>query len=162
MNETKSGLIASGFSLIPYAAVAATYSYFVGGGGARQFWIAMGVLIALRTFFSAIEGLGRILAWRLFYKRRVVDHFVALFKANEFPPKQYYDDDFSNYRARLVSDHERKADDVRAAQDLESLLLMQENRGILEGMRFNAAVELAFEEYMSTMPKAGKSRYGPH
>ena len=161
MNEMKAGWIAFGFAMIPYLAVAWAYSFFTEGRW-PAFWTAFGFLSAARIFFSIIETLGGVLAWRLFYRKQAVENYVQLFRANQFPPKEYYDDDFGNYSARLTTGHSQKPDAIKACQDLESILLMTERSGILRGMRIHAAVETAFERYMSTLPKSDKSRWGPH
>jgi hypothetical protein len=161
MNETKSGLVTFGFAMIPYMAMAWGYSYFT-DGGQPAFWRALGFLIVVRLFFSIIETLGRILAWRLFYRKQAVEHFVQMFRKRELPAKEYYDDDFGNYCARLINSGLQKVDHARNAQEIQTFLWMHEKRGILEGMRMHAAVEAAFEQYMKTLPKSAKSRFAPH
>jgi len=149
MNDTKNGLIAFAFSIVPYAAAAWSYTYFT-GGHSREFWIAMGILLAARLFFFIIETFGGVLAWRLLYKRRMVEQILAVFRANKFPPNQRVGRSVSNYLSRILEDYEPKPDYVGAAKDLESLALLYENEGILPGMRFNVALEAAFKIYEST------------
>jgi hypothetical protein len=155
-DEIKANLIVSCISAAPYAAVAWGYSYFT-KGDASDFWQVLGILILVRAFFGVIEFFGSILTWRLYLKDKVVQHFVGLFKANNMPPKHFYDDDFGNYRARLMK--VRQPDPARFCQEMEDLLLQSERRGIVYGMRIDAAAETAFEKYQATQPKAEKSRF---
>jgi hypothetical protein len=120
MNETKSGLIVFTFAIIPYVAVAWGYAHFAGDGSRREFWIALGVLLAVRLFFSVIETLGGVLAWRLYHKKRMVTAIVQVLRANKFPPKQRETDSFSAYLARIVRDYEPKPDFLRAGQGIRS------------------------------------------
>jgi hypothetical protein len=65
MNEQISTFIVFGISLIPYAALSWGYSAFTDGGW-PGFWRGFGVLIAVRAFFSLVEGIGGIPVWRLY------------------------------------------------------------------------------------------------
>jgi hypothetical protein len=90
----------------------------------------------------------------------MVAHIVSTFRTNQFPAKQYFDDDFGNYSARLlVEQQSRKPTVVQHLENLQTLLQIHEDRGILDGMRMQSVVDTAFEQYMSTMPKAAKSRF---
>jgi hypothetical protein len=83
-------------------------------------------------------------------RRRVaVGYWLKFFQENKFPPKEYALDDFSNYRARLMSLCRRPTDVAFLATEIESLLLSYEQRGILVGMRMNAAIEEAFRRYQA-------------
>jgi hypothetical protein len=161
MNETVLPWIGFGLAMVPYVAVAWGYTYFT-NGRQPEFWQALGILLAIRLFFSIIESIGQFLAWRIFVRRHTVAQLVGLLRSSKFPPKRYFDDDFSNYCARLLADQPSKSepDYIRHAQEIQTLLLTQEQRGIVAGMRMHAAMETAFEQYMATMPKAAKSRFG--
>ncbi len=158
MNDAKAPLIGFGFAMIPYMAVAWAYSYFA-EGGQPEFWRALGVLLAVRFFFSIIESVGGFLAWRFFVRRQMIAHLGSVFRANQFPGKQYFDDDFGNYCARLLDNQPRKPNFVQHIEDIQTFLLNHEKRGILNGMRMHTVVDTAFEQYMATMPKAAKSRF---
>jgi hypothetical protein len=41
--------------------------------------------MGVRLFFSVIEGLGKILLWRLYGRKFMVGTALNLFKANEYP-----------------------------------------------------------------------------
>lgn len=152
MTESQTKFAVLALSVIPYAAVAWGYEWFV-GGGRRDFWMAMGVLIAVSAFISVIEGIGGIIVWRVIGKKRMVDDFVRVFRANEFPAPEVETDDLSNYLARLIGDTKLKPDCIRVAYEFEALGLAAENRGILAGMRFHAAAEQAFKQYTPTAPR---------
>jgi hypothetical protein len=152
MNEVKAQLIGFGFAMIPYMAVAWGYSYLT-EGGQPIFWRALGVLLAVRLFFAIIESIGSFLAWRFFVRRQMIAHLVGVFRANEFPAKQYSDDDFGNYCARLLVDQPRKPSYMQHAQDIQTFLLIHEKRGILDGLRMHTVVDTAFQQYMATVPK---------
>jgi len=122
MNEAKAVLIGFGFAMIPYIAVAWGYSYFT-EGGQPTFWRALGVLFVVRLFFEVIESIGRFLAWRFFVRREMVARMLGVFQKHEFPAKQYFDDDFSNYCARLLGGQQRGPNYMQQAHDIQSLLL---------------------------------------
>jgi hypothetical protein len=94
-------MIAGGLSLAVYAAVAWV--------GAQifdvQFWKVFGGLVAPRTFFSLIEGLATFLNWRLAGRPAAVQGFLAVLRANNFPPRENARDDFLGDLARLDSDY---------------------------------------------------------
>jgi hypothetical protein len=158
LNEAILPWVGFGFALVPYVAVALGYTYLT-DGHQPEFWRAFGILLALRLFFSIIESIGGFLAWRFFVRRHTVAQLVGVFRSSNFPQKQYYDDDFGNYCARLLAEQPSKTDYIGRAHELQTLLLTHEKRGIVAGIRMNAAVETAFEQYMATMPKATKSRF---
>jgi hypothetical protein len=156
MNETASASIVFALCLVPYAAVSWAYAAFVDGGW-PDFWKCFGVLTAVRLFFSVIEGMGGILVWRIYGRSVAVAHWLKFFRENNFPPKEYASDDFGNYRARLMALYKRPTDVPYLASEIESLLLSYEQRGILVGMRMNAAIEEAFRRYQATQPPAAKA-----
>jgi hypothetical protein len=158
VSETKAALLGFAFAMVPYIAVAWGYCYFT-DGGPPTFWRAIGVLLAVRLFFEVIEAIGRFLAWQLFVRQRMVAYVLSVFKKSEFPPKQYHDDDFGNYSARLLGNRPSAPDYMQHVQDLQALLLINEKRGIFDGLRMHSVVDTAFEKYMATMPKAAKSRF---
>jgi len=84
------------FSVIPYALVAWGYAWLI-DGGAREFWGALGALVAARLFFAVIETLGSILTWRLWGRQQVIDRFLMVLRGNQFPQRKFPDDDFLNY-----------------------------------------------------------------
>ena len=96
MNDAGSRTIMALFAFVPYLLVSWAYMALVNGGG-NQFWAAFGVLLAARLFFCIIETLGSILSWRLFGKRLMINKFLELLRANNFPKREYAHDDFLNY-----------------------------------------------------------------
>jgi len=81
MNNTKWALIMSAFAFIPYLLVAWGYTR-IADGSVRVFWIALGLLIGARFFFSVIETVGSILAWRLYGRRLAIDRNLAFLRTN--------------------------------------------------------------------------------
>jgi hypothetical protein len=136
-------MIASSLSLAVYAAVAWLGAQIFG----LQFWKVFGGLIAARAFFSLIEGVATFLNWRLAGRPAAVRGFLAVLRANDFPPRENAHDDFLGYLARLDSDDQPKPDYQRAAKELYTLLASTEAQGILAGMRMHAASDAALDLY---------------
>ena len=67
------------FALIPY--IFATWIYTeLTSGDWETFFIALGVLLAVRLFFSTIETLGSVLTWRLYGKKLLVEKIMCEFR----------------------------------------------------------------------------------
>lgn len=64
MSAERSQAIAWFFSINVYLLIVSTYTLFT-QGGARGFFISLGVLCGFRVMFSVIEGAGDALAWHL-------------------------------------------------------------------------------------------------
>ena len=158
MNDTRSQLIMMMFALIPYAGVSWAYVALT-NGSAKDFWIAFGILLAVRLFFSIIETLGSVLSWNVYGKKTLVERYVAYFRSKNFPPRKYADDDFLNYLARLDGDAQVAASVRASAKELEGGLVACEGIGILVGMRMHAAAEAALDVYSprSAAPVFGES-----
>ncbi len=86
MNDNRNLVLTWGFALVPYALVAWGYKKLTGGDDG-DYWIAFGVLIAVRLFFSLIEMLGGILAWRVYGKGLAVTGLHEFLRSNEFPKR---------------------------------------------------------------------------
>lgn len=149
MNDTRSNIIITLFSVIPYLLVSWGYTALV-DGAEKQFWGAFGVLIAVRLFFSVIETLGSVLSWHLYSKRLMINKFLGLLRANNYPKRIYQDDDFLDYLAR-IEDGTYPDTLKKSAKEFFSLLSTFEGMGILLGMRMHSASEAALEIYS---PKA--------
>jgi hypothetical protein len=145
MKDVRAGIIIALFSVIPYLLVSWTYMEFA-GGGSKQFWGAFGVLIAVRLFFGVIETLGSILSWRLYGKKLMINRFLGLLRANNFPKREYQHDDFSAYLAR-IEDGEYADSTKTCAKEIGFLLSTFESMETLQGMRIHAASEAALEAY---------------
>jgi hypothetical protein len=158
VTDAKAPFIGFGFAMVPYMAVAWAYTYF-SEGGQPLFWRVLGSLLVVRIFFSIIESVGSYLAWRFFVRQQMVARLVGIFQANRFPAKQYSEDDFADYCARLFEDQPRKQlTYLEYAQEIQSFLLVQEKRGIIDGLRVHSVVDAAFSQYMAMLPKITKSR----
>jgi hypothetical protein len=100
-----------------------------------------------------------VLVWRPYGRRTAVSQWIKYFRENHFPPKQYFDDDFGNYCARLTTYYQRPSDVAHMVHELQTILLSYERRGIVLGMRMNDAVETAFEQYQKSQLRAVESRF---
>lgn len=145
MNDTRSRIIMSLFSFVPYLLVSWAYMALV-DGGASQIWTAFGVLVAVRLFFSVIETLGSVLSWRLYGKQVMVNKFLQLLRVNNFPKRHYAHDDLLNYLAR-IEDGPYPTSLKASAKEIELLLSTFESMGILLGMRMYSASEAALDAY---------------
>jgi hypothetical protein len=158
MKDARANIIIALFSFVPYLLVSWAYMEAV-DGESKQFWGAFGVLIAVRLFFSVIEMLGGILSWRLYGKKLMVNKFLGLLRANNFPKREYQHDNFLAYLGRIEDGS--YADSVKTtAKEIYFLLSVFEDMGILLGMRMHSASEAALETYS---PKAEAPIWGaPH
>lgn len=149
MNDTRSRIIITLFSVIPYLLVSWGYTLIV-DGAEKQFWSVFGLLVAVRFFFSVIETLGGTLSWHFYSKRIMANKFLRLLYENKYPKRTYKDEDFLDYLSRIESgiypDMLKKS-----AKEFYYLLSTFEDMGILIGMRMHSASESALEMYS---PKA--------
>jgi hypothetical protein len=146
MNDTRSRLVISLFAFVPYLLVAWAYMTLV-NGDSSDFWKALGVLVAVRFFFSVIETLGTVISWRLYGKRFMVNKFVEFLRANNFPKRKYAHDDFLNYLARIEDEPSCPASVKASAKEIYFVLSTFESMGILLGMRMHSASEAALDAY---------------
>lgn len=146
MNNVKPQLIAFGFSLVPYLLVSWGYTELT-DGDTKTFWIALGTLFGFRLFFSIIETFGGILTWRLYGKKFMVERALEVFRSNKFPMREYRHDELGNYLARIEDNDEVSPSVKRAAKDIETMLTIFENQGILVSARMYSATEIALDLY---------------
>ena len=153
MSDTKSQLIVFAFSLVPYALVSWGYTELT-NGNIQTFWIAIGTLFGVRFFFSIIETIGGVLTWRLYGRKVMIEKALLLFRSNKFPMREYKHDDLEyqyegllGYLARIEDNGEISPSIKRVAKDLETMLTMWENQGILVGARMYSATEAALDIY---------------
>ena len=146
MNSLKPQLVTFGFAMVPYLLVSWGYTKLT-DGDTKRFWIALGVLLGVRLFFGLIEILGGVLAWRLYGKKSMVEKALEMFRSNKFPMREYSHDNLGNYLARIEDSDEVSLTVKRAAKDLETVLGMFENLGILVGARIYSATETALDLY---------------
>jgi hypothetical protein len=149
MNDTRSNIIITLFSVIPYLLVSWGYTALV-DGAEKQFWGAFGVLIAVRLFFSVIETLSGVLSWHLYSKRLMINKFLRLLWENNYPKRTYKDEDFLDYLSR-IEDGTHSDTLKKSAKEFYSLLSTFESMGILLGIRMHSASQAALEIYS---PKA--------
>ncbi|MEW5943720.1 MAG: hypothetical protein AB1710_07705 [Pseudomonadota bacterium] len=143
MTDTRSQIIMASFAWVPYVLVSWGYARLSDG----SFWSALGVLLAIRLFFSVIETLGSVFAWRLYGRRKMIERNLAMLRANNFPKRQYAHDDFLNYLSRIEDDETCPQQLKMAAKQWEQALAFFESSGILLGMRMHAAADAALDIY---------------
>jgi hypothetical protein len=147
MNEnTKSKLIVFALSLVPYLLLSWAYMHIV-DGGPKAFWQALWFLVVVRLIFAAIETLGSVLVWRFHGKQLVVDKYLESLRSHKFPDRIYEQDDFSTYLSRIADGEEFPAALRSAAREMTKVMEVNEDSGILVGMRMWAAAEEALEIY---------------
>jgi hypothetical protein len=165
MRDTKSTIIAMLFAWVPYTAVAWGFMALT-DGRAKTFWYALGALLAVRLFFSIIEGLGGILSWRIYGRRFAVQRALAVLGANNFPKRKYAEEDFQTYLDAIKDDPECQESVRKGANEIQLVLSAFERFGILLGMRMHSASEVAFDVYSpkSEAPayaESGETERGP-
>lgn len=136
--------------LVPYSLVAWAFIAMT-NGKANDFWVALGVLFALRAFFGIVETLGGILHWHLYGKRMVVDKYVEFLRTHGFPKRNSTHDGLLAYLVRIEDDQEQSASMRTAATYMHTVLSACEEVGILPGSRMHSAMKAALEIYS---PKA--------
>ena len=146
MNNTTPQLIIAGFAFVPYLLVSWGYTELT-DGGSKTFWIAFGVLLGVRLFFSTVETLGSVLSWRLYSRKLMVQRMLEVLRTNKFPKRFYAHDDILNYLARIEGSEEISPSVKSSAKQLEFMLVTFENLGVLAGARMYSAVEAALETY---------------
>lgn len=138
------------FSWLPYLAVAWLYMK-LGDDTWESFRTALLWLLVARMFFSIIELLGGIAAWRIYGKRALTDIYLEVLRSNHFPPRKYSHDDFLAYLTRVEDEdyggYEISSETRKAATEFRSALTVHESTGLLAGMRHSSAVEAALEIY---------------
>ena len=145
MNDFRFRLIVILLPSIPYFLVSWGYMAYV-DGGAKQFLGALGVLIALRTFFDVIEKLGGVLSWRVYGKKVTANKFAEMLCANKFPKREYSHHDFSTYLHQLEEGPSEESVKTSAKQ-LKFILEFCEEEGILLRMRMHVALDAALDIY---------------
>jgi len=156
--QEKEAIAFGSISLVVYFAVAWGVTAWMDGGW-KTFSIAVAVMFAARTFFSAVEGFSSYVRWRLRGKQAAVDGFLRSLRINNFPPRYYKHDDFLNYLCRVRDDPSVPPQTKWEAKAMESLLAMFENSGVLTGVRWHAASEIALEAYS---PRSQVSEFEVH
>ena len=127
-------LMIAAFAAIPYGLVTWGYTAFT-DGDVQAFWVALGVLLGIRLFFSLIEMLGGVLYWRLYGRRIVMSNALKFLKTNGFPPREYEHDTLLAYLARIQDGHKYPPTLRAAAAETERLLTFIEGLGIVMGAR---------------------------
>ena len=143
MNDTRSEIILALFAWVPYVLVSWGYANFSEG----SFWSALGVLLAVRVFFGIIETLGRVIAWRFYGKKKMIERNLNLLHTNNFPKRQYAHDDFLSYLSRIENDYTCPQEIKMAAKQWKQTLAFFENSGILLGMHMHTAADEALNIY---------------
>lgn len=127
-------LMIAAFAAIPYGLVTWGYTALT-NGDIQAFWIALGVLLGIRLFFSLIEALGGVLSWRIYGRRIAMGNALKFLKANGFPPREYGHDNLLDYLARIQDGPEYAPPLRAAAREVERLVTFVEQLGITIGGR---------------------------
>ena len=146
MNDARAYIILAIFSLVPYTLVSWAYMALA-GGGTKEFWSAIGVLIAIRTFFSLIETLGGVLSWHLYGKKLMVQKFLEFLSTNNFPKRKCEHDNFMDYLVQIEARPEYPSSVKVSAREMRQILKTYESIGILIGARIHAASDMALNAY---------------
>lgn len=143
MNDTRSQIIMALSAWMPY--VLLSWGYAVVSDG--SFWFSLGVILAVRLFFSVIDTFGSVLSWRLYGKKKAIERNLNMLRANNFPKRKYAHDDFLNYLSR-IEDNSTFPEQLKvAAKQWEQALAFFESSGIILGMRMHAAADEALNIY---------------
>lgn len=133
------------FSSLPYLMLAWALMVIT-DGDAKDFWLALGVLLVLRMFFSAVEALGGILLWRLYGRRFAVRKTLAVFRTNDFPAAELGEDVYAYlYRVQRAPGCSAQLRD--RVQELEFDAVKSVGKGWLPGRRARSAMQQALNEY---------------
>jgi hypothetical protein len=131
------------FAWIPYVLLSWGYAQIMNG----NFWNVLGILIAARLFFSAIETTGSIFSWHLYEKKKIVQLNLNILKFNKFPRSEFVHDDFLNYLARIEINDDASMQLKAVAKNWEQSLAFFEHTGILIGVQMHAAADEALKIY---------------
>jgi hypothetical protein len=116
-------------------------------GDSKRFWIAFGVLLLARLFFSIIETIGKVIAWHSWGKSQTVQFVTNIFEQGDFPRTRQHDDDFLCYLDRVASDEDLTEDQRCRASIIQFWLQMLDWQGVLAGRRADKAAEIAVARY---------------
>lgn len=143
MNDTRSQIMMMLFAWLPYVLVSWGYAKLSDG----KFWSALGVLVAIRIFFSVIEALGSVLAWRLYGRKRQIERNLSMLRASNFPRREHSHEDFLTYLCRIEDDEAYSLQLRTTASQWRQVLAFFEDSGILLGMRMRDAADEALKFY---------------
>jgi hypothetical protein len=146
MLDTTAHIILMLFSLVPYFLVSWGYVELT-HGGMKEFWVALGVLLAVRLFFSIIEALGVLVSWHVYSKKVVVSRYLTWLRSHHFPKRKYFEESFVDYLERIEEEPEHSQALRATAKETRVLLTYNESFGIFVGMRMHAAANKAFDIY---------------
>jgi len=136
------------FSWLPYLVVAWGYMKLADDLWG-DFWTALLWLLVARTFFSIIEILGGIAAWRVYGRRALTQSYLELLRENDFPQRTNSYDDVLGYLSGIELDVDGVLSDQvkRAATEFRTALAIYRTTGLFAGLRHLAAAEAALEIY---------------
>lgn len=143
MKDTPSATPIYLLSLAPYFLIAWGYGKLT-DGDAKTMSAVLGVLLLVRLF----EMLGSVLSWRLHGKKIIVNEYLEILRADNFPKRECMHDNLSNYLSRIEDPYSEYPPALKA--DAKKMIRAFEvNRvfGILTYMRVNTAAEAALDIY---------------
>lgn len=140
--------VSFGLVFSPYLVVSWGYMNLT-DGKSNSFWIAMGVLVGIRSAFGVIEFCIGVIRWRLFGQKFAVQVILSVLKSNNFPMRDQRSYNFSSYLFWITEDYQPKPSPQRAAKEMQDMLLfLDEFTGWgLWSWRLTSAGEKALEIY---------------
>lgn len=143
MKNMPSAITIFQFSFVPYVLISWGYTEFT-HGNLEVFWSVLGILLLVRLF----ETFGSVLSWRLYGKKIIVNEYLELLRADNFPKRECMHDDLSNYLLRIENPYSEYPTALKAdAKKLMRALEVTRIFGIFAYMRVNSAAETALDIY---------------
>jgi len=146
--HVRAALIGGSIATVPYCLLAYAFSRLLND---TSFWEALGWLVAVRCFFSIVELIGSILAWRLHGRKVAVTAFTSALRAVNMPPRYDTYGDIDEYLNDVIADQSQPTDLRIAAGGILGSLQATRQRGMVVTVRMQNAWDLALEAYS---PKA--------
>jgi len=127
--------------LVAYGIVKVVPTYQFG------FWPVLGAIVAARLCFGLLDVIGGVISWHMVGRRVAVANWLARLRANQFPPREYANDDASTFFMR-IHENNRLPEVMRfTAREAEVLLESSASQGRFVEARMNAAADAALEAY---------------
>lgn len=103
--QMKSGLVTTLISSVFYGGISWGVTKFIDGGRKEFLW-TLGIMIAVRFAYSAIEFVIGIIVWRVYGRRTMVNHFLTVMREGKLPMRVFCTDDTGNYFSRIMDPHD--------------------------------------------------------
>lgn len=133
-------------SLLPNLVLAWIYKALTDGNW-KSFCIAFAALIGIRLFFWVVDTTFRIVTWKLYRKRFVVQKILDDFRRFNFPMRQDPKEDWLMYLQRIQETESLPFTARRAAALMEGQMDLHDKAGVVVGMQSEGAMEAALEAW---------------